>query len=160
MSNFMSPGRRIRHYRMLRGMTQKALGIAAGFSPETADIRIAQYESGVRTPKHALLCTLAEALGVSPSALDIPRIKSHEVLKQLLHAIGMVADRLSVNIEMPTAESLALYAPQKKPKEIFAPMRQITNSLIERNALTGPGTMFKGKDINTAENYLETNALR
>ena len=84
MSDFMSPGRRIRHYRMLRGMTQKALGIAAGFPPETADIRIAQYESGVRTPKHALLCTLAEALGVSPSALDIPRIKSHEVLKQLL----------------------------------------------------------------------------
>lgn len=83
----MSPGRRIRHYRMLRGMTQKALGIAAGFSPETADIRIAQYESGVRTPKHALLCTLAEALGVSPSALDIPRIKSHEVLKQLLLAL-------------------------------------------------------------------------
>lgn len=82
------------------------------------------------------------------------------VSPELLHAIGMVADRLSVNIEMPTAESLALYAPQKKPKEIFAPMRQITNSLIERNALTGPGTMFKGKDINTAENYLETNALR
>lgn len=82
------------------------------------------------------------------------------VSPELLHAIGMVADRLSVNIEMPTAESLALYAPQKKPKEIFAPMRQITNSLIERNALTGPGTMFRGKDINTAENYLETNALR
>ena len=87
MSDFMSSGRRIRHYRMLRGMTQKALGIAAGFSPETADIRIAQYESGVRTPKHAMLCTLAEALGVSPSALDIPRIKSHEVLKQLLLAL-------------------------------------------------------------------------
>lgn len=69
----MSPGRRIRHYRMLRGMTQKALGIAAGFSPETADIRIAQYESGVRTPKHALLCTLAEALGVSPLVLDISK---------------------------------------------------------------------------------------
>lgn len=87
MSDLISPGQRIRHYRMLRGMIQKALGIAAGFSPETADIRIAQYESGVRTPKHALLCTLAEALGVSPSALDIPRIKSHEVLKQLLLAL-------------------------------------------------------------------------
>ena len=83
----MSPGRRIRHYRMLRGMTQKALGIAAGFPPETADLRIAQYESGVRTPKHALLCTLAEALGVLPSALDIPRIKSHEVLNQLLFVL-------------------------------------------------------------------------
>ena len=87
MSDFMSPGQRIRHYRMLRGMTQKTLGIAAGFLPETADIRIAQYESSARTPKHALLCTLAEALGVSPSALDIPRIKSRAALNQLLLAL-------------------------------------------------------------------------
>lgn len=87
MSDLISPGQRIRHYRMLRGMTPKALGIAAGFSPETADIRIAQYESGARTPKHALLCTLAETLGVSPSALDIPRIKSREALTQLLIAL-------------------------------------------------------------------------
>ena len=87
MSDYMSPGRRIWHYRMQRGMTQKTLGIAAGFSPETADIRIAQYESGARMPKHDLLCTLAEALGVSPSALDIPHIKSHEVLTQLLLAL-------------------------------------------------------------------------
>ena len=78
MSDLISPGQRIRHYRMLRGMTQKALGIAAGFPPGTADIR---------TPKHALLCMLAEALGVSPSALDVPRIKSHEVLNQLLFAL-------------------------------------------------------------------------
>ena len=83
MSDFMSPGRRIRHYRMLRGMTQKAVG----FPVKTADIRIAQYESGARTPKHALLCALADALGVLPSALDIPHIKSREVLNQLLLAL-------------------------------------------------------------------------
>ena len=87
MNDMISPGRRIRHYRMLRGMTQKALGIAAGFSPETADIRIAQYESGARTPKYALLCTLAEALGISPSALDIPHIKSREAMNRLLFAL-------------------------------------------------------------------------
>lgn len=87
MSDFMSLGRRIRHYRMLRGMTQKALGIAAGLPSETADIRIAQYESGARTPKYALLCTLAEALCVPPSVLDIPRIKSREALKKLLLAL-------------------------------------------------------------------------
>ena len=62
MSDYMSPGRRIRHYRMQRGMTQKTLGIAAGFSPETADIRIAQYESGARMPKHDLLNQLLLAL--------------------------------------------------------------------------------------------------
>ena len=87
MNDLISPGQRIRHYRMLRSMTQKALGIAAGFPPETADIRIAQYESGTRTPKSALLCMLAEALGVLPSALDIPRIKSREALSQLLLAL-------------------------------------------------------------------------
>lgn len=87
MSDLISPGQHIRHYRMLRGMTQKALGIAAGFPPGTADIRIAQYESGARTPKYTLLCTLAEALGVPPSALDIPRIKSCEALNQLLLAL-------------------------------------------------------------------------
>ena len=87
MSNFMSTGQRIQHFRMQRRMTQKALGIAAGLPPATADIRIAQYESGTRTPKYALLCTLAEALGVSPSVLDIPRIKSREALNQLLLAL-------------------------------------------------------------------------
>ena len=87
MRSFMSPGKRIRRFRLERRMTQRALGIAVGFPAKTADIRIAQYESGARTPKHALLCTLAEALGVSPSALDIPRIKSREALNQLLLAL-------------------------------------------------------------------------
>ena len=39
------------------------------------------------TPKHNSLCTLAEALGVLPSALDIPRIKSRDALTQLLLAL-------------------------------------------------------------------------
>lgn len=76
------------------------------------------------------------------------------VSPEILHKIGLVADRLSVNIEMPSSESLKIFAPQKKPKAIFAPMKQITNSLIERNALVGPGTMFKGKNLNTEEHYL------
>ena len=87
MSNFMSTGQRIQHFRMQRGMMQKALGIAAGLPPTTADIRIAQYESSARTPKYALLCTLAEALCVPPSVLYIPRIKSREALNQLLLAL-------------------------------------------------------------------------
>lgn len=76
------------------------------------------------------------------------------VSSELVHAIGLEADRLSVNIEMPTGKSLQLFAPQKKPKDIFKPMKQITNSLIERKALKGPGTMFKGQDVNAPENYL------
>ena len=77
------------------------------------------------------------------------------VSQELLHEIGLVADRLSVNIEMPTAKSLQTFAPQKKPKEIFTPMRQITNSLIERNSLKGPGNMFRGIAVNAPEHYLK-----
>lgn len=69
------------------------------------------------------------------------------VSQEILHEIGLVADRLSCNIEMPTEDSLKLLAPQKKKEAIFTPMKQITNTLAERKALKGAGTMFKGQDI-------------
>ena len=80
--------------------------------------------------------------------------------EKLVHRIGLLADRVSVNMELPTERSLQLLAPQKKPKEIFSPMRQITNTLIERNALVGPGTMFKGQKLNTPENYISDMKLQ
>ena len=76
------------------------------------------------------------------------------VSPEILHRIGLVADRLSVNIEMPSRESLAAFAPQKKIEQIVAPMRQITNTLIETKSLKGPGSMFKGENLNDARNYL------
>ena len=47
----MSVGHKIRAIRDLRGMTQKELGIKAGFSAATADVRIRQYESHKMIPK-------------------------------------------------------------------------------------------------------------
>ena len=80
MRSFMSSGKCIRRFRLKRGMTQKALGMAVGFPAKTADIRIAQYESGARTPKHDLLCALAQTLEVPVSALEVPYIKSRDEL--------------------------------------------------------------------------------
>lgn len=77
---------------------------------------------------------------------------------ELVFRIGLVADRVSVNIEMPSAKSLEAFAPQKKPAEIFAPMKQITNTLIERKALKGPGTMFKGEGINEGSHLIGAKA--
>jgi len=77
------------------------------------------------------------------------------VSQELLNQIGMVADRLSVNIELPTERSLNLLAPQKKSASIFKPMRQITNTLIEQKSLKGPGVMFKGQNLNTDLSYLQ-----
>lgn len=79
------------------------------------------------------------------------------VSPEILHQIGLLADRLSINIELPTKESLNLLAPQKKPRNIFTPMKQITQTLTERKQLKGAGTMFKNQDIYSAGNlsYLE-----
>jgi putative DNA modification/repair radical SAM protein len=79
------------------------------------------------------------------------------VSPEILHRIGLLADRVSINIELPTSESLSLLAPQKKPKNIFTPMKQITQTLAERKLLKGPGTMFKNQDVYSAGDlsYLE-----
>ena len=80
MGDLMNTGMRIRRFRISCGLTQKALGVAVGFPQENADIRIAQYESGTRTPKHELLCRMAQALDITPSALAVPRIRNAEEL--------------------------------------------------------------------------------
>lgn len=72
----MAIGERIRFMRNLRGMTQRWPGQAVGFPAKTADIRMAQYESGTRTPKEDLVNALANVLEVSPLALKIPDIDS------------------------------------------------------------------------------------
>ena len=47
----------------------------------------------------------------------------------LTRRLGLLADRLSVNIELPSSPSLALLAPDKKKESILAPMRQIRDGI-------------------------------
>ena len=48
--------------------------------------------------------------------------------------LGRLADRLSVNIELPSSKSLALLAPDKKKDDIFRPMTQIHQGILESKA--------------------------
>ena len=59
----MAIGERIHFFRTLRGMTQKYLGMALGFPEKSADVRLAQYENGSRTPKADLTAALAQIIG-------------------------------------------------------------------------------------------------
>ena len=83
----MAIGERIRFIRNLRGITQKSLGAAIGFEDKTADVRMAQYESGTRTPKEKLVSNLANVLDVSPYALTVPNIDSDVGLMHTLFAL-------------------------------------------------------------------------
>ena len=92
----MAIGERIRFFRNLKGMTQKYLGMQVGFPEKTADIRMAQYESGSRTPKTDLTNKLAEIFYISPQALSVPDIDSY---LGLMHTLFTLEDRYGLTIE-------------------------------------------------------------
>ena len=55
---------------------------------------------------------------------------------ELIRRLGYLVDRMSVNLELPTAEGLRALAPNKHRKNILAPMRMIQNGIQEsRNEL-------------------------
>ena len=50
----------------------------------------------------------------------------------LIQRAGQVADRLSVNMELPSEKSLALLAPEKKKQAILLPMQQIQQGITQQ----------------------------
>ena len=50
---------------------------------------------------------------------------------ELVTRLGLLADRLSVNIELPSEAALRTLAPNKTKRAILAPMRQIRDEVIE-----------------------------
>ena len=117
----MAIGERIHFFRTMRGMTQKYLGQLLGFPEKSADVRLAQYETGARTPKADLTNALANALDVSPKALDVPDIDSYTGLMHTLFALediyglkigeidGEVCLRLDKSKKMTYVEMLDMF---------------------------------------------------
>lgn len=52
---------------------------------------------------------------------------------RLTEQLGMYADRMSVNIELPSQQSLKLLAPQKSKEKILAPMTQIRDGIRQNS---------------------------
>src|SRR6195952_2029804 len=50
---------------------------------------------------------------------------------ELMQQAGLYADRLSVNIEMPTKASLALMAPDKKREDMIKPMQYLKDAIVK-----------------------------
>ncbi len=51
--------------------------------------------------------------------------------QELIQRVGFLADRMSVNLELPTAKSLHMLAPHKNRKNILTPMRLVQNKMQE-----------------------------
>lgn len=51
--------------------------------------------------------------------------------EEIIREAGLYADRLSINVEMPTEKSLALLAPDKKRIDMIRPMKILQQAIIE-----------------------------
>ena len=60
---------------------------------------------------------------------------------EVLEMIGYLCDRMSVNLELPTAEGLRAVAPNKARKNILTPMRFIQNGIKDSRMYHGNSSM-------------------
>lgn len=73
---------------------------------------------------------------------------------ELVQAVGYLADRMSLNLELPTAQGLQKLAPGKTREKILTPMRQIQNGIREQKLLLTDGGRIAKKSDNGSSLYL------
>ncbi len=66
---------------------------------------------------------------------------------RLIELTGYLADRMSINLELPTANGLRTLAPCKSRQTILRPMRQIQNGIRENHLLTSHELMRSGSRL-------------
>lgn len=108
----MGVGANIRNIRILRGMTQKELGIKAGFSASTADVRIRQYESEKMIPKKEKLEAIAKALDVDVSAFTNHNIDSD---LDFMHIFFELEDTFGLKVGKDSTGKPILYFDDEHP---------------------------------------------
>jgi len=116
----------------------------ASFTPEeVAELTIQFYRRNYieglflssaveKSPDHTMenICRVLELLRYKYNFWGYVHVKIIPGASPLLvKKAGMLADRVSVNIELPTRESLSLLAPQKKIENIIKPMALIHNEI-------------------------------
>jgi len=102
----MKIGEKIKRIRKLRGMTQKELGLASGFNIQSADVRIAQYELGTRTPKEEFRRNIAEALNINSLYLSD-------------HSIGSIEDVIFALFDIDETQGISISLVNGKPCLMF-----------------------------------------
>ncbi len=63
--------------------------------------------------------------------------------EELLAAAGYLADRMSVNLELPTEKSLRKLAPNKTHKAILRPMRMVSDTIAEHRLAIGKSAQME-----------------
>lgn len=113
--------------------------------PEVVDLTLEFYKrnyieglflsSGIiRSPDYTMesLVRVARSLRVDHAFRGYIHLKTiPEASPDLIHAAGLYADRLSINIELPTVELLGRLAPEKRIGSIYGTMRDLSRGISE-----------------------------
>lgn len=67
---------------------------------------------------------------------------------ELIYSAGLLADRISINMELPTQDSLSLLAPNKNMKTIIKPMNQISETIVKHRLAIGKSPRMERAGIN------------
>ena len=67
---------------------------------------------------------------------------------ELLYSAGLLADRISINMELPTQDSLSLLAPNKNMNNIIRPMNQISETIATHRMAIGRSARMERAGIN------------
>ena len=103
-------------------MTQKYLGLQLGFPDKSADVRMAQYETGSRTPKADITAALAQVLDVASEALNVPDIDSYI---GLMHTLFALEDIYGITVSEADGE-VCLKVNSEKGKDAAEIIRMLT----------------------------------
>lgn len=100
----MTFGQKLKKYRLLNGLTQKALGKEVLKGKMNSDVRINQYERDFAAPKEETRTKLADALDVDLAALSDVDISSVEdamyVLFEMEEKLGLKVSKKDNKIEL------------------------------------------------------------
>ena len=153
-SKLMPIGTRIKRIRTLRGITQKELGVRLGYSERNADIRIAQYESGKRTPKEDVINGIASILEVSPEALKIPDIESYH---GFIFTLFELEEQFGLTIDM--TEGMPNLHLDKNPTNYDHNIKEMLDDWYKYKSKLASGEISIEEYINWKLNYSEKSDL-
>ena len=112
----MAIAERINYFRSKCGMTMKYLGEKLGYAEKSADVRVAQYEAGVRKPKEDTVQALAEIFGVAPAALDVPDIDSY---LGIMHTLFTLEDLYDLSADLINGEPVLRFGTDVKKRDVL-----------------------------------------
>ena len=112
----MAIAERINYLRNKCGMTMKYLGQRLGYAEKSADVRVAQYESGNRRPKEDTIHALAEIFDVAPAALDVPDIDSYI---GIMHTLFVLEDQYDLSADLIDGEPVLRFGTAIKKRDFL-----------------------------------------